>query len=112
MILSFQRKNRRDTGNIINKDFSYYEVPFKLDVFDEETYKKSNTKFYATITNVDTGKAEYVKIDNVFEQMEVLKATAVMPFVSEMVELNGDRYLDGGVADSIPITKFNFCEIH
>ena len=31
------------TGNIINKEFAYYEVPFKLDVFDEETYGKSNT---------------------------------------------------------------------
>ena len=32
------------TGNIINKDFSFYELPQKLDVFDGETYKKSNTK--------------------------------------------------------------------
>ena len=93
------------TGNIINKDFSFYEVPFKLDVFDEKTYEESKIDFYATITNVETGKPEYVKLENVFEQMEVLRATSAMPFVSKMVELNGNKYLDGGISDSIPIDK-------
>lgn len=93
------------TGNIINKEFAYYEVPFKLDVFDQETYEKSNTDFYATITNIETGKPEYVKIKNVFEQMEILRATSAMPFVSKIVEINEKKYLDGGLADSIPIEK-------
>lgn len=93
------------TGNIVNKEFSFYEVPYKLDVFDDETYKKSKIDFYATITNVDTGKPEYIKIKSVFEQMEVLRATSAMPFVSKIVELDGKKYLDGGIADSIPINK-------
>ena len=93
------------TGNIINKEFAYYEVPFKLDIFDQETYGKSNTDFYATITNVETGKPEYVKIKNVFKQMETLRATSAMPFVSKIVEIDGNKYLDGGLADSIPIEK-------
>ena len=45
------------------------------------------------------------KIKNVFEQMEVLRATSAMPFVSKMVEIDGKKYLDGGVSDSIPIEK-------
>ena len=93
------------TGNIINKEFSFYEVPFKLDVFDEKTYEESKTDFYATITNVDTGKPEYVKVENVLEQMELLRATSAMPFVSKMVDLNGNKYLDGGISDSIPVDK-------
>lgn len=93
------------TGNIINKEFAYYEVPFKLDIFDQETFGKSNTEFYVTITNVETGKPEYIKIKNVFEQMEVLRATSAMPFVSKMIELDGKKYLDGGISDSIPINK-------
>ena len=93
------------TGNIVNKDFSFYEIPYKLDIFDDETYKKSKTEFYATITNVDTGKAEYVKLKSVLEQMEIVRATSAMPFVSKMVELNGNKYLDGGIADSIPLDK-------
>lgn len=93
------------TGNIVGKEFSYYELPMKLDVFDDEAFKNSNTKFYATVTNIKTGKPEYIKLNSVFDQMEVLRATSAMPFVSEFVELDGEKYLDGGIADSIPINK-------
>ena len=93
------------TGNIINKDFAYYEVPTKLDIFDQKSYAKSNIPFYATVTNVETGKAEYIKVDDVFLQMELLRATSAMPIVSRIVELDGKKYLDGAIADSIPIDK-------
>ena len=82
------------TGNIINKDFSFYEVPYKLDVFDDEEYKKSKTDFYATVTNIETGKPEYIKLKSVFDQMEVLRATSAMPYVSKFVELDGKKYLE------------------
>ncbi len=93
------------TGNIVNKDFAYYEIPFKIDVFDEETFERSNTNFWATVTNIETGEAEYLKLTNVFEQMELLRATSAMPIVSKIVEIDGKRYLDGGVSDSIPVEK-------
>lgn len=93
------------TGNIINKEFAYYEIPFKIDVFDEETFEKSNTDFWATVTNIETGEAEYLKLNNVFEQMELLRATSAMPIVSEIIEIDGKKYLDGGVSDSIPVEK-------
>lgn len=93
------------TGNIINKQFAYYDVPLKLDVFDQAAFAQSGVNFYATITNVETGEAEYVKITDIFEQMEILRATSAMPFVSQMVEVDGRKYLDGGIADSIPVEK-------
>ncbi|WP_124058040.1 patatin-like phospholipase family protein [Vaginisenegalia massiliensis] len=91
------------TGNVINQQFAYYEVPFKLDVFDQGTFAKAKIPFYVVITNVETGQAEYVNIVDVFQQMEVLRATSSMPLVSQMVDLNGVKYLDGGIADSIPV---------
>ncbi len=91
------------TGNIINKDFAFYKVPFRLDVFDEKAYEKSGIRFYATVTNVKTGKAEYIKVENVRKEMEVLRASSAMPYVSKMVEWSGNQYLDGGIADSIPV---------
>ena len=90
------------TGNIINKEFSFYEVPFKLDIFDDKTFNESGIDFYATISNIETGEAEYVKLDSILNQMEVLRATSAMPFVSEIVEIDGKKYLDGGISDSIP----------
>lgn len=93
------------TGNLVSKEFSYYEVPFKLDIFDEEEYKKANVDFYVTLTNVETGESEYVNIKDVRSQMEVLRATSALPFFSEIIEIEGKKYLDGGISDSIPIEK-------
>ena len=93
------------TGNVINKEFAYYKMSKELDKFDNETFKKSNTKFYATVTNVETGLAEHIPFKDAFKEMELLRATSSLPFVSKIVEYNGEKYLDGGVSDSIPIKK-------
>lgn len=93
------------TGNIVNKEFAFYDVPFKLDIFDNETFKQSPIDFYATLTNIETGLAEYHKITDPFEQMETLRATSAMPYVSNIVEVDGKKYLDGGIADSIPLKQ-------
>ena len=93
------------TGNLINKQFALYDVPLIHDVFDTEEYKKSKTKFYATVTNVKTGLAEYIELDDIIAQMEVLRATGAMPYVSKIVDYEEERYLDDALADSIPIDK-------
>lgn len=93
------------TGNIINKDFAYYEVPLKLDIFDNETFMKSDIDFYATVTNVDTGKPEYIKIEDCVKDLEVFRASSAIPLASKIIEVEGKKYLDGGLSDSIPIDK-------
>lgn len=98
-------RNLIKTGNIVGKEFAYYDIPFRRDVFDEEAFEKSGIDFYAVVTNVENGKAEYIKIDNAFEQMEAFRATSSMPLVSKFVEIDGKKYLDGGCADSIPVKK-------
>ena len=89
-------------GNIVSTKYAYEEVPRRLDPFDDECYQKSCVPFYAVITNVATGEPEYVQIKSVFEQMDTLRASGSMPFVSQPVEINGQKYLDGGISDSIP----------
>lgn len=95
------------TGNAVNKDFAFYKLPCKLDVFDNETFKKAKTDFYVVMTNVESGKPEYVLIEDAFAQMEYLRATSALPIASKIIEINGKKYLDGGISDSIPI---DFCE--
>ena len=95
------------TGNAVNEDFAFYEIPFKLDVFDQEKFKESKIDFYVVMTNIENGQAEYVLIKDVFEQMEYLRATSALPFASKIIEINGKKYLDGGISDSIPI---DYCE--
>lgn len=93
------------TGNYVGKEFAYHDVPFELDPFDQETYGKSGIDFYAVATNVETGEPEYLLLENALEQMDMLRASGSLPFVSEMVEINGKKYLDGGISDSIPVGK-------
>ncbi len=93
------------TGNMINRKFAYGELPVTLDPFDEKTFEASKAEFYATITNMHTGQPEYIKLVNALEQMEVIRATAALPVVCQPVELNGQKYMDGGVADPIPLDK-------
>lgn len=94
------------TGDIVNKDFAYYTVPQTLDIFDDETYIASNTPYYAVVTNMETGQSEYMQLKSVFKDMEILRASASMPFLSRPVIINEQKYLDGGVSDSIPYQKF------
>ena len=99
-------KSLMRTGNLINKDFTYYKLPFQLDVFDNKTFKHSDINFFATVTNIETGEAEFIKIEDAFKQMETLRATSALPFISEIIEINGKKYLDGGIANSIPVDYF------
>ncbi|MCR4600154.1 MAG: patatin family protein [Clostridia bacterium] len=90
-------------GNIVSKDFAYYEVPMKLDPFDEKAFEESGVDFFVVLTDVLTGKPEYVQIKNGFKQMEALRATSSMPFVSKVIRYGNGLYLDGGMSDSIPV---------
>ena len=93
------------TGNIINKDFAFYKVTKELDPLDNQAFIENNKEYYATATNVETGKPEYFKITDPINQLEELRATSAMPFASKLIELNGKKYLDGGISDSIPLIK-------
>ena len=94
------------TGEVVGKQFCYHDIPERLDPFDYEAFVKSDTDFYATCTNVETGKAEYIKITDMLSQVDAMRASASMPYVSKIVDYNGMKLLDGGCADSIPVEAF------
>lgn len=94
------------TGNIVNTKFFYEKLPTELDPFDFETFSKSETAFYAGATNVETGQAEYIQIQDMRSDMDALRASASLPYVSRIVEYKGKKLLDGAFSDSIPINAF------
>lgn len=93
------------TGDIFGVDFSYDLVPNYLNPFDYETFKKYEGNAYAVVTNIVTGEAEYIKLKDMETDVEYVRASSSLPLVSRNVEINGNKYLDGGMADSIPIRK-------
>lgn len=94
------------TGDLVGVDFCYHELPEKLDVYDNEAFKRCGVPFYAVCTNVETGKAEYLQITDMFRQVDTLRASASLPYFSRMVKIGGKKYLDGGCSDSVPVQAF------
>lgn len=94
------------TGDLVGVDFCYHEIPEKLDIYDNEAFLKNNVPFYAVCSNVETGKPEYLQMTDMFRDIDILRASASMPYVSRIVELGGKKYLDGGSTDSIPVEAF------
>ena len=94
------------TGDWFGAEFCYKDVPFKYDLFDVETYKNNPVKLYAVCTDVITGKPVYHEIPNGDENdLTWMRASASMPLVSNIVEVDGLKLLDGGMTDSIPLKK-------
>ncbi len=89
-------------GNIVDTRYAYQAVPYTLDPFDDDQFRASGVPFYAVVTDMATGEPEYIRIWSVFAQMDVLRASGSMPFVSRPVTIGGKQYLDGGISDSIP----------
>ena len=93
------------TGDIMNKEFCFNKLVNELDKFDFETFNNSPIDFYAVVTNIETGNAEYIKITDARYSLEALRASGSMPFVSRCVDYEGSKYLDGAISDPIPLKK-------
>ncbi len=95
------------TGNIVNEEFCYHELPEKLFPFNHKNFAASSTDFYVTCSNLETGLPEYIKCSEMDKTgLAYLRASASMPFVSRISQINGQKYLDGGICDSIPLQAF------
>lgn len=97
--------NLLTTGDMFGADFLYNRIPNELDPFDYNAFEKSESHMSAVVTNVDTGKPEYKPLTDLRREMQWLRASCSLPLVSKIVELDGGRYLDGGISDSIPLLK-------
>ena len=92
------------TGDLYNKEFAYHIVPSQLDVFDTDTFAKDPMEFYVVCTNADTGLPVYHKCDKGdYDDIEWMRASGAIPIVFKMVNIDGQKYVDGGVSDSIPV---------
>lgn len=99
-------KNFFKTGDLVDEKFCYHDLPDTLDPFDYESFKKSAAEFYVTCTNLETGKPEYIHITDMKGEIDYLRASASLPYVSRIVEKDGKKLADGGCSDSIPVRAF------
>ena len=91
--------------SIFGLDFTFDEIPNKLNVFDMDTYRSYQGKILVGVTNANTGKAEYLDGAELDNTAQMLRATCAIPIFFPVIKINGKEYYDGGLADPIPIRK-------
>ena len=91
------------TGDLYGADFCYRELPEVLDPFDRRAFAENPMAFYIGAADVDTGEIVYHQCrDGGERDMLWMRASASMPLVSRIVEVDGYRLLDGGIVDPVP----------
>ncbi len=93
------------TGDLFGAEFLYHTIPEQLYPIDNDAYLKNNTCFYSVVTDCNSGKAEYLQVRDMFHDVDMIRASASLPLVSRIVKIDGGMYLDGGVADPIPVGR-------
>lgn len=95
------------TGDLYGADFCYNELPKNLDLFDFDTYRSNPMEFWVVASDCETGKPVYKRLDTCNDSdLTWMRASASMPAVSRIVEIDGRKLLDGGITDSIPLAYF------
>ena len=91
---------------LIDLDKMCYEYPYKQYPFDFGRYFGSGIEAEYVCTCCETGKAEYLsEASDEKRLLTICKATCSVPMLCEPVELDGKHYLDGSIADSVPIER-------
>lgn len=92
-------------GSLFGMRLLFEKIPFRYDLFDFEAFERNVGRYYAVVTNMLTGQAEYLAPRKASEVLPAARASCSLPLVSPPVVIQGIPYLDGGVADSIPVSR-------
>ena len=95
------RKNK----SYYNIDFVFNDIPNKYLPFDYKAFESSQTEKIAVVTNIETGKAEYMPVPSNDKEWRLIVASCALPILFPPIEINGKKYFDGGIADSIPYKR-------
>ncbi|MHB8605819.1 MAG: patatin-like phospholipase family protein [Thermoplasmatota archaeon] len=90
----------------LDLDYLIDEIFGKRVPLDVERLRASRAPLWVTLTDAESGAVEYRDLRRAEKPLRVLRATAALPIAyASPVELDGRFYLDGGVADPIPLAK-------
>lgn len=99
------KRNFRKCRSLFGLDFVFGEIPDELVPFDKQTFMDYEGSCIAGLTNAETGEAEYKDTKKMDEKYSILRATCAMPMFFPAIEVDGQKYYDGGIADPVPVDK-------
>lgn len=91
-------------GSYFNLEYIYKHLDKEV-FFDYDAFFNSTTKFYAGCFNLKTGDVDYFSKEELKKSLDPIIATSSLPLLSKIVTVDGVKYLDGGIRDSIPLNK-------
>ncbi|MCI5870110.1 MAG: patatin family protein [Dorea sp.] len=92
--------------SLMNMDMLFDKYPNELFPFDFDTFFASEMECEIVATNCLTGKADYLtEKEDRKRLMKICRASSSMPLAAPITNVDGIPYLDGGLADSIPIER-------
>ena len=94
-------KNMFKSRQIFNFDFLFDDISNKYDIFDWESFNDKTKKYEVVATDVITGESKFFDKNNCSDIISAVKASASMPVMSKMIDVEGRKYLDGGISTSI-----------
>ena len=96
--------NLKDPENMsyFGRKFVFETIPNELVPFDYDTFAAFPGQVEAGLTNLNTGKADFVDVPRSPRFSFVLQASCAMPLMFPVYRIGGEPYLDGGVADAVP----------
>lgn len=97
---------RKDNRSYFGLDFTFRRIPEELVPFDYETFAAWPGTMEAVVTNLNTGKADYLEVPRDAQGSALLlQASCALPLMFPVFHIDGQPYLDGGVADGIPFER-------
>jgi len=100
----FGLRNLIKTGSAFGSKFVFEDLP-KDKLFNYEQFR-NGSNFIVGATNCNTGECVYFsKEADDFEKCII--ASASMPLVSKMVDIDNELYLDGGISEHLPLGFIN-----
>ncbi len=93
-------------GCIFDRDLLYDKFPNQYLPFDFDTFFNSEMEFEMVTTNCRTGLPMYLSERHDRQRaLDIVRASSSLPYVSKIVEVDGEPMLDGGIVDSIPVER-------
>ena len=91
--------------SLYNIDYVFRKIPNELEPYDYDAFGKFEGSAEAAVTNVQTGKPEYLEITSQDKSWRYLVASCSLPMIFPIAEIDGKKYLDGGISDAVPFER-------
>ncbi len=92
-------------GCIFDPELLYDRFPNELIPYDYDAYFHCGAVYEMVVTNCNSGRAEYLSEHSGDRSrlLDIARASSSLPYVSRIITVDGQPYLDGGIVDSVPV---------